>query len=193
MIETKPNTQRFRENIDQVSKMYKEAFAGFPWFEDLSAEEVSKRLDSNMTKGGFESFIAEDENGEIIGGLWFDSPTLEQLQAERGEKLADFTRKLCEASSTNDLIWERELMVRPDCQRQKIATRLRMAFLTYLSGKYPNGVFVLTRMRDDNIGTLKIAQRLGYQRTGIKMPSSKNPNVYHEFWYKHVNSKEEQK
>jgi len=186
MIERKPNTQKFKERIDQVSKMYKEAFAGFPWFENLSTEEVNKRLNSNLEKRGFEAFIAENEKGEIIGGLWFDSPTLEQLLTERGEKLANFVKNFWKTKGLCDLIWERELMVRPDFQKQKIATRLRITFLTYLSEKYPNGVLVLTRMRDDNIGTLKIAERLGYQRTGIRTPSSQNPNLYHEFWYKYI-------
>jgi len=190
MIERNPNTLRFKEKVDQVLKMYREAFAGFPWFEDLSTEEVAKRLSSSVTKDGFESFVAENEREEIIGALWFDTPSFEQLQTERGEKLAGFVGNIYETTGRCELVWERELMVRPDYQRQRIATRLRMAFLTYLSGKYPNGVLVLTRMRDDNLGTLKIAQELGYRRTGIRMPSSQNPNIYHEFWYNHIKGEE---
>lgn len=186
MIERNPNTPRFKEKVDQILKMYQEAFAGFPWFEDLSTEEVAKRLSSSITKDGFESFVAENESEEIIGALWFDTPSFEQLQTERGEKLAGFVRNIYETTGHCELVWERELMVRPDYQRQRIATRLRMTFLTYLSGKYPNGVLVLTRMRDDNIGTLKIAQELGYRRTGIRMPSSQDPNIYHEFWYNYI-------
>ena len=184
MIETRPNTQKFKENIGDVTRMYREAFAGFPWYENLTEEQILKRLLSDMAKVGFESFVAESEDGKIIGGLWFNKLTTETLRAERGDKLLEFAKKICKELGIIDIVWERELMVKPDYQNKKIATRLRMTFLNYLKQQYQNGVLVLTRMRDDNIGTLTIAEKLGYQRSGIRIPSSQDPKIFHEFWYK---------
>lgn len=184
MIERTPNTNKFRERREEVAEMLRQCFAGFPWYENLSIDESIKRVNEHAQKEGFESFLAEDPNGKIVGGLWYDSPSFEELEAERGKPLADFAQQLCGQCAITRLIWERELMVRPDFQGQRIGTRLRQTFLLHLAQEYPDGVLVLTRMRDDNLPTIKIAERLGYQRTGIKKPSSQLPGVSHEYWFK---------
>ena len=189
MIERQPNTGKFKDAVSQIANVYQEAFAGFPWYEDLSFEEILRRISSNMGNPGFESFLAENTEGEIIGGLWFDQPSIRQLEEERGKSLTEFTGSFCEANGIQSVIWERELIIRPDNQRQGIATRLRLTFLAYLAEKFPEGALVLTRMRDDNIGTITIAEKLGYQRTGIRIPSSQKPNIFHEYWYKAINIK----
>lgn len=56
-----------------------------------------------------------------------------------------------------------------------------------LQEKYPGGVLAYTRMRDDNHGIIKINTRTGFSRSGVTVPSSSNPNLKHEYWYKAIN------
>jgi hypothetical protein len=51
-----------------------------------------------------------------------------------------------------------------------------------VSGILSAKTLILTRMRNDNLPILKIADRLGFQRTGIKIPS-RQPGTFHEYWY----------
>ena len=128
MIEHSPNTEVFREKFENVALVYKKAFAGSPWFEDLSDVEVRARLQKNSSKNGFQAFIAEGQNGEVAGALWCDMPTIEELATERGQELASFAVKTCNESNLHNIVWEREVLVDPLFQRQGIATRLRVAF-----------------------------------------------------------------
>ncbi|HZE87186.1 MAG TPA: hypothetical protein VE090_03175 [Methylomirabilota bacterium] len=74
-------------------------------------------------------------------------------------------------------------MVHPDSQGQGIASDLRGVFLTHLAEEFPAGAIVLTRMREDNTGIVRIAEKLSYKRTGISHPSQK-PGISQEFWYR---------
>lgn len=190
MIELTLNTKKFEEKLEDIVSVYQRAFAGYPWFENLSDDEVQKRLVNNSGKNGFQPFIAEGPNGEVAGALWYDTPTLEQLSAERGKELAEFASTVCQENNLQHLIWEREVLVDPQFQKQGIATRLRTAFLSYLIEAFPDGALMLTRMRDDNIGIIKIAERVDYARTGIRVPSSQTPGIFHEYWYKVINPNE---
>ena len=38
---------------DLTKQMYQQAFAGYPWFENLSDEEVFRRLDTQSSYPGF--------------------------------------------------------------------------------------------------------------------------------------------
>lgn len=190
MIERTPNTKKFEDKFESVALVYQQAFAGFPWFEDLSDAEVRKRLTDSKNKNGFQAFIAEGTNGEVAGALWYDTPAPEQLSAEKGQNLADFAKIICQENNLEHLIWEREVLVDPQFQKQGIATRLRTTFLSYLTEAFPDGALMLTRMRDDNIGIIKIAEKLGYERTGIRVPSSQTPGIFHEYWHKMINPNE---
>ncbi len=183
-IENRPNTQRFLEHLDQVYVMYQKAYAGEPWNESLTNTVVQERVQKDIQRPGFESFIAESPDGKIIGTLYFDEISLIQLEEERGEALANFARTLAEKVGIDSFVWERELMLMPEYQRQHIGTRLRLAFNLYLTQKYPQGVMLLTRMRDDNPGTIKSAEKMGYQKTGISVQSRTFPGVIHDYWYK---------
>jgi GNAT superfamily N-acetyltransferase len=193
MIERTPNTNKFKERREEIAEMLREGFAGFPWYEHLSIDESLRRVNEYALKQGFESFLAEDPNGKIVGGLWYDTPSVDQLEIERGKPLADFAQQLCNQHEIEDLVWERELIVRPDYQGQRVGTRLRETFISYVSKQYPEGVIILTRMREDNPGTIIIAERLDYQQTGIRVPSSQKAGVFHEYWYKLIPRKAEPK
>lgn len=174
----------FAKNRDQIETAYQNAFSGHPWYENLSVQEVRKRLDKDQSRSGFNAFIAENTDGCVLGGLWYDTPTIDELRITRGESLADFATNIFKEEAIQSFVWERELIVDPQFQRQHIATDLRENFLDHLKDRYPQGVLILTRMKEDNLATIKIAQNLGYSPTGIKIESSTFPGQYHQYWYK---------
>jgi len=185
MIERNPATEQFRNRMPEMATVYKEAFAGFPWYEQLSIEETFNRVANNSEKAGFDAFLAfaSDGSDQIVGGLWYDKPTLEELEKERGFELREFVELLGMNQSTANIVWEREVLVKPGFQGLKIATNLRTLFISYVSQEMSEGGVILTRMRDDNLPIIKVAENVGYQRTGIKVASSQNPSTKHEYWY----------
>lgn len=189
-----------------IRRVYKRAFAGFPWYEELSDGEMQRRWEDWRTKRGAWALIAEQDE-EIVGALLWDGPTLNELRAERGETLTRFAQKLVWPRTVlaldelhfdhrerlirfsqerlrphTNLIWEREVIVDPRAQGHGIGTTLRRVFLYRMVSDNAT-VLVLTRMRDDNLPIIRIAEKLGFLRTDIRVPSSQIPGVFHEYWY----------
>lgn len=165
-------------DVTAVQEIYRQAFAGFPWYEALSSADVQGRWDFCATKYGFRAIVAV-EDGVVVGALLWDTPTIEDLRLERGDALACFAiDRLCEDVL---LVWEREVMVAPSAQGRGIATQLRLQFLECIGEM--RAALILTRMRDDNVPIVHIAAKRGFSRTGIKVPSSQKPEVSHEYWY----------
>ncbi len=161
-----------------IGGIIRRAFAGFPWYEQLTEIEVRQRWQKIVSRRGFDCLVAAI-GGKVVGFSCWDTPTIEELASERGPKLAK--RFQDTVLSGYLLVWERELVVDPDFQRQGIGMKLRQEFLTKMDHEKLS-VLVLTRMREDNLPTIKIAERLGFQRTGILIPSSQKPGVCHEYW-----------
>lgn len=161
-----------------VRRIYQGAFAGFPWYETLSRKEVYRRWKNYRRKRGSRAIVAE-RGGEIIGALLWDTPTLDELRVERGERLARFAE--AHLGRKTPLIWEREVFVSPDAQKHGVGTKLRRSFLDEL--RETATVLVLTRMRNDNLPIIHIARMFGFSRTGIKVPSSQVPETFHEYWF----------
>lgn len=161
-----------------VWRIYRRAFAGFPWFENLSDEEVGSRWLKSSGYPGFRCLVHEIDGG-IRGATWWDAISTDRLRQERGASLADFARQ---NFSGRLLVWERDLIVDPDFQGRGIGRQLRQAFLAKLTERGPEFV-VLTRMRQDNIPTLKLAGELGFKSTGIRVPCSVAPGIFHEYWF----------
>ncbi len=159
-----------------IKMIYQLAFAGFPWYEDLSEEEISRRWQSCVVKDGFQCLVVEVD-GVVAGVLWWDLPSLEQLKEERGNPLLFFAK-----ARQGTVIWEREVMVSPSYHGRGIGTLLRRRFLEIMDSCYQD-FLVLTRMRDDNVGIIRIGEKVGFQRTGIRMSSSMKPGVCHEYWF----------
>ncbi|HSW87561.1 MAG TPA: hypothetical protein VLG12_00180 [Candidatus Saccharimonadales bacterium] len=176
-------TQDFKLRQKEIALIHNKAFAEFPWFFDATDEEVTKHISEIISKKGFEAFLAYKRNRTIVGVLTYDVPSIPEFKQEWGEDLASFSALLLKEHSINALIWEREVFVLPEYQGEKIGNNLRKSFLSYLQLQYPQGVLVLTRMRDDNVKIIHIAEKLGYQRTGIKTASTKK-RVKQEYWYK---------
>lgn len=166
------------EDAGLIKVIYKRAFAGFPWFEDLSDEEVESRWQTQINKPSFQGIVALEDD-VISGAIWWDYPTLDTLRTERGNLLANLSLELCAGKG---LIWEREVIVDPELHCLGIGSRLRSTFIENLKTRSENKL-ILTRMRDDNTGIIKIAERLGFKRSGIRLPCSIKPEVCHEYWY----------
>ncbi len=186
-IEKSNSTEKFAEQLDARAQLYMAAFANFPWFEVLAEAEAKARLETSRNKAGF-AFVDKVEAEALLGSAWYDAPTLGELESERGPELAEFAKTILEDRGIAHLIWERDVMVDPNHWKKGIATEIRNAMLEEIQESFGEAL-ILTRMRDDNTGIIKVAERLGFQRTGIRRPSSQTPNFMHEFWYKILEKK----
>ena len=166
------------KDIPVLKDMYRLAFAGFPWHEELSSEEIDSRFDKQQSMRGFSGLVGE-KGSSIATAHWWDSPTIVDIANERGQELAMFAEKML--ADHQSLFWERELLTHPDFQKQGFGTIIRTAFVDKLMRENTSFI-VLTRMREDNLPTIKIAQKLGYQGTGIKTPCNIS-SYLHEYWY----------
>lgn len=164
-----------------LADLIRTAFAGFPWYENLSDEEIVRRVQVYGSKPGLAGLVAE-ENGEVIGATWWDRPSLSDLESERGEALTEFATGMSSVSGQAlNLVWARETLIHPSCQSLGVATTLKREFVKELS--LEGNFLVLTRMRDDNGAIVRINQRLGFRRTGIRIKSSQKAGVFHEYWF----------
>jgi len=180
VIEVRP----FRpEDELRVLAIYQAAFSGPPWDESLPMSTVRSRWSFYRDKRGFRPMVAVMD-GQLVGAIWWDTPTLSELATERGSDLALFAgQKL----GKGQLIWEREVITHPDYQKQGAATALRKTMLKMVARE--KTALVLTRMRQDNLAILKVATNLGFQQTGFTAPS-KQPGIVHQYWYKIVTQAE---
>ncbi len=165
-------------DIASILSLYQRCFAGYPWFEKLSEQTVVSRWQNDSTQQGFECIVMEHDD-KILGAIWWNIINSTRLLNERGEKLVNFV-------GTNfpnvPMIWEREVMTCPENHRKGIATILRNEFIRRIQ-LLPVPRLILTRMRDDNVGIIKIGEKIGFKRTGIRMPCTLKPEVCHEYWY----------
>ncbi len=163
-----------------IEIIYRKAFSGFPWYEDLSIKEVKRRWNIQRLKSGFKCLVAEID-GQVVGATWWNSMTIEELNNERGGILGVFPKKFVGCK----LIWLRETCVSPEFQNLGVGTLLKQDIFIHLSdiGK---STLLLTRMREDNFPIISINKKLGFQQTGIKVPSSQIVGIFHEYWFKYL-------
>jgi len=173
----------FLQKLPEILAVYREAFSGAPWFLSISPVTAYSRISNHINRNEFTAFIAREENGEIVGVVWFYSPTPEELETDEGPDLKEFAERILRENKIRKIVWEREIHVRPKYQGQHIATKLRKMMLSFLASKYPEGVLLFTRMREDNAAVIKVAEKVGFQRTGIRVSSTSKLNVQHEYWY----------
>ncbi len=177
------DVERFKDKKGEIAEIYKQAFNGPPWFEEISLDEVLNRIEPAISGEGFGCLLAESE-GAIIGALWYNALTSEELEAEKGIELGNFTKDQIQTEGVKNIIFTRETVVNPKYQGMGFASKLKSDFITQIETLYPDGALILTRHRSDNPAIIKTSEKLGYEKTGIKMPSSQNPDAYHEYWYK---------
>lgn len=164
-------------DLGDLCRLYADALSGPPWNNPVSLEAALEIVDAHMSLPGFDGLIYRSEN-DVIGASWWDKPTIEDVYRERGEELAAV---LAGALKGRLLVWERELLVAPSHQGRGHGTTIRSEFLRVLA-QSERSTLVATRMREDNLPTIRVAQKLRFRRTGIRVPSNSNPGLYHEYW-----------
>ncbi len=163
---------------ESICLIFQSAFSGPPWNERFSMAVLLKQWADHSQKPGFRCLVAENE-GELIGATWWDTPTLAQLETERGKALAAMSAGM----NPGTIVWLRETCVDRSFHRRGVARRLKQESLRAISC-YPKPVLLLTRMRDDNAGIVRINSSMGLKRTNITTPSKTFPGVVHEYWYR---------
>lgn len=151
--------RRFEAGDDaRIKEIYQTAFSGYPWFREISDDEVNETWVQQSTKHGFTCFVALIDNA-LVGSFWYDQPSLKQLQNERGEELVEFVKNY----SNRKIIWFRETCVDPKFQRFGVARQLKSEMISQIESQHPRAM-ILTRMRDDNIGIVRINTDLGFKK-----------------------------
>jgi len=160
-----------------VADLIQKSFSGFPWYETLSKEECFNRISRDFQRKGFFGFLLFVENNPVAAN-WVDQMSTKQITEQRGKNLASFTQNL----GLSSIWWGRDLVVHPDYQMKGFGTQIRNHVLQNL--KITNsGEYIFTRMRQDNFGSIKICEKLGYAKTGILIPSSQVVGLFHEYYY----------
>ena len=161
-----------------IQSIYQACFSGPFWNLNLTKESVAARWQDHCSREGFTCFVTE-EGQKVVGASWFDMISRETLASECGSELADFTALIDPALS---LIWIRETIVDPAFQGKRIASRLKNRIMHEIRSCHAP-VILLTRMRDDNTKIVRINERLGFLRTGIRVASRAIPGLIHDYWY----------
>ena len=171
-----------KADVADIRLVYKQAFAGAPWFEKLTDEQVRERWLKSYHQAGFAALVALNHK-DIVGSHWRERASWSQIAEEWGDELGRFACDFLQREPANaEIIWERHLSVQPGWHDCGIGTRLRRAFLDEL-GCLPGDFLVLTRMRTDNIASIRTAEKVGFLRTGVEKQSRSTPQTKHEFWY----------
>ncbi len=169
------------KRLPEVGNLYREARTVFPWNEiSLDFDEACEYIASLTQHDGFGAFMAESSEGQILGARLHELITVDQLEDERGPTLREFIQTLLAPSDEISVVWTRETFVSPCYQRQGLATSLGRAALTYMTDQC-NESLVLCRVRNDNLGSIKGVERVGYKRSGVSQPHSTLQGVEHEY------------
>lgn len=163
---------------ETIISIYKACFSGPPWNQDVTEEEAAARWYDHSSRFGFTCFVAVKDQ-QVVGASWFDVISCEKLIQERGRELGCFVISI---NPTLPVVWIRETIVIPLFHGQRIASQLKECIMLEIKECLAPAI-LLTRMRDDNIGIIRVNERLGFNRTGIKAVSNTTPGLLHEYWY----------
>src|SRR3989344_4421891 len=113
MWEIKQDNRMFVEEVDILSKLYTQAFAGYPWFENLSFEQARTRVLESADGRGFKAL----SDNQLVGASWFDTPTPPELiQQGRNDALLNFILDKILSTKLPTLIYIRDTLVGPEYQ-----------------------------------------------------------------------------
>lgn len=160
-----------------VANLIQKAFDGFPWYEVLTKNECLNRILKDFMRNNFFGYILFVDNKPVAAN-WVDQPSIEQIRVERGEDLANFILNL----GIDSILWERDILVDPYYQKKGYGTQIKKQLFGYLKHKY-SGRYIFARLRQDNIGSIKICEKMGYKKTDILVPSSQIKGLFHEYFY----------
>ena len=159
-----------------IQLLIKDAFSGHPWYQDHSQDELDKLWLATIAEPGFSGIVTSDDGGAIIGASWWHLPPVSSIH---GKTLLSFIQQ---QRGNKTLIWEDAVLVRRRSQKMGIGFALRNAFIASVKKTYGQ-VLILTRMRSDNIPSLRLAKRLGFNKTGARFIESQGPHIFQEYWY----------
>ena len=170
---------------------YHDAFKEGVWKEDLSYEEIAKRLSKSFATN-FHGLWLIDIDNKLVATSWYQFMNLKVLRKEKGAILTRFAKKICTEKYIHFIVWHTETITHPNYKSQGLGSLLKKYIFEDLEtiAKRYEPILLLTRMEDDNKAIIKINEELGLKRTGIRMPCTTaptDPNKYHEFWYKVIN------
>lgn len=167
-------TERFAKI---VAILIQKAFSGFPWYEILTKNECLNRILKDFKRNNFFGYILFVDNKPVAAN-WIDQLSIEQIKVERGENLANFVSSF----GIDYILWERDILVDPYYQNKGYGTKIKKQLFGYLKHKY-SGQYIFARLRQDNIGSIKICEKMGYKKTGILVPSSQIKGLFHEYYF----------
>jgi len=161
-----------------VVTIFRRAFAGPPWNENWSDQKVGELWQNHASRRGFTCVVAVVDDS-IVAATWYDTPLLAELAQERGQELAAFARV---QNVGGPVIWIRETVCDPAFQGRGLTGQMKECALGKIRADYNEGL-LLTRMRDDNVGIVRINTKFGFQKTGIRVASQAFPGLNHDYWF----------
>lgn len=180
--------------FEQTAKTYQAAFAGYPWYENLTSIQTKERIKSDLNRPGFEGVWFVDESDNLIGASWYYDIDLDKVKGERGDELALFTTNLMKNNKISQVVWQSMTLVSPEHQRQGVGSELKKVIFQGLQDRANKvgSILYLTRIREDNSGSQGMNKNF-LKQTGIKIAASRtNPNqpegIMHEYWYRIIKS-----
>lgn len=177
----------------QTIQGYKEAFSGYPWFENLTVEDVQSRIEKDMKRPNFAGVWFVDSDNDLIGASWYYDTDVEKLRSERGEELALFAHKIMEEMNIGHIVWQSMTVVSPKYQNQGMGTELKRVVFDDLKNEanQTGPILYMTRIREDNLGSQGM-NKDHLKPTGIKIAASKThpsqpDGIMHQYWYTVIN------
>lgn len=164
-------------DFQRICHVYKAAFTGPPLCETLTDEEVQRILASALKLAGFSCRVLIEDN-QLVGAQWQAIVSMDSILLKRGPELVNWIKE--QGWDKFLLVWEQELFVHPDYQRRGFGLQLRESLVDALR-EYDMNLVVFTRLREDNIGTIKSAERIGMVNTGVSVAARRKP-LRHYFW-----------
>jgi hypothetical protein len=159
-----------------IQLLIRDAFSGYPWYQDYLQDDLDNLWKVATARPGFKGIVALDENNTITGASWWYLPTDTSI---RGETLSKFIRH---TKGDRVLVWEDAILVLRKSQGLGVGSVLRNMFIVSVKNTHKQAL-IISRIRDDNVPSILLAERIGFKRTGAKFKESKHPHVSQEYWY----------
>jgi GNAT superfamily N-acetyltransferase len=138
---------------------------------------IRERWLRQQKESNFHCLLIEvDEQVRAVS--WFHDISHQAVETNKGKKLFDFVKG---NYPDRPCVWVDATVTDPEFQGRGMATELKQKVLERISNLYVNAL-ILTRMRDDNVGIIKVNEKFGFLRTGVKV--SGKDKVCHEYWYR---------
>lgn len=180
------DTEFFRNNHEAVATAYYAAFQGPPLNEDPSIEEALADMSRYEDRAGFTAFL-DYGPGIVRAGAWYYGLTPDEVATEKGAELRALAATLIDKHTipATNIVYQPVFFVNPTVQRRGLARPLHERMYGHLAEQTGHTALLLTKIRDDNHGIIKVNERLGNQRSEITQPvPGLPPAIQNRFWYR---------